>query len=318
MSLPKVSVLTITYAHENFLLETIEGVLAQQYNGEIEFIIANDNSPDKSDEIIRSCIRNNDIPPNFSLKYIKHSDNKGMLGNFVWAMKECSGKYIALCEGDDFWTDKFKLQKQVLVMEQNLNVSICFHKVKIIYSNGIEPFLPDINRTTPAITFLEDITLKNYIHTVSCLFRNNINELPDWFENSYIYPPDWCLHVINATYGDIILLDNVMASYRVHEGGVHSTKKMSVINYIKTLECLYSFLVEKNRFEAADNIKKTIHGTVFYQKVVRGLSINGNPLDRISRAIAFVKYGTIKIKLLFFVPLIFGMKTNILLFRFKN
>ena len=116
---PKVSVVTITYGHENYITKTLEGVLMQKYPGEIEFIIANDNSPDGTDKIITDYVSQNEIPPNFTIRYEKHKVNKGMMPNFLWAMNQISGEYIALCEGDDYWIDPLKLQKQVDFLDQN-------------------------------------------------------------------------------------------------------------------------------------------------------------------------------------------------------
>ncbi|MDO9260985.1 MAG: glycosyltransferase, partial [Flavobacteriaceae bacterium] len=108
---PTVSVCMITYNHENYIQQAIEGVLMQTCNFEVELIIANDCATDKTDEVIQEIIKNH---PNSSwIKYTNHSQNKGMMPNFIWAMQQCKGKYIALCEGDDYWTDPLKLQKQV-------------------------------------------------------------------------------------------------------------------------------------------------------------------------------------------------------------
>ena len=115
----KVSVSMPTYGQENYILDAIKGVVSQQYDGEIEFIISNDNSPDQTDEIIENYLKNTDIPNNISIKYIKHENNIGAIPNFAWTLQQSSGKYIAICEGDDYWTDPLKLQKQVDFLEEN-------------------------------------------------------------------------------------------------------------------------------------------------------------------------------------------------------
>ncbi|HAT80174.1 MAG TPA: hypothetical protein DCS17_01820, partial [Flavobacterium sp.] len=122
---PTVSVCMITYLHENFIEQAINGVLMQKGNFEIELIIANDNSPDETNIIVQNCIVNH---PNGSwIKYTHHKTNLGMMPNFVWALQQCKGKYIAICEGDDFWTDSFKLQKQIDVLVNYPNLAGCFH-----------------------------------------------------------------------------------------------------------------------------------------------------------------------------------------------
>ena len=107
----------VTYNHEKFISEAIEGVLIQQTNFSFELIIANDASTDGSDKIINEFIANH--PKGNLIKYFKHEKNVGMMQNFTFALGHCKGKYIALCEGDDYWTDPLKLQKQVDFLEAN-------------------------------------------------------------------------------------------------------------------------------------------------------------------------------------------------------
>ena len=133
---PKVSVVTITYGHEKYITQTLDGILMQDYPGEIEFIIANDNSPDSTDERVKNYFNEKPTPANFDLKYTKHDTNKGMMPNFIWALEQATGEYIALCEGDDYWTDPLKLQKQVDFLGQNREYILTFHPVKILKEDG--------------------------------------------------------------------------------------------------------------------------------------------------------------------------------------
>lgn len=91
IDLPKVSVVTITYGHEKYITETLDGVLMQQYEGPVEFIIANDNSPDATDEVVKKYFLENPAPSNFEIKYTKHETNKGMMPNFIWALEQATG-----------------------------------------------------------------------------------------------------------------------------------------------------------------------------------------------------------------------------------
>jgi glycosyltransferase involved in cell wall biosynthesis len=110
------SVIMLTYKHEDYLSDAINGVLMQDCDFEIELIIADDCSPDNTSKIVESFKSH----PNFGwIKYTKHELNKGANENFMWAFAQATGKYIALCEGDDYWTDPLKLQKQVDFLEAN-------------------------------------------------------------------------------------------------------------------------------------------------------------------------------------------------------
>ena len=124
----------LTYGHEKFIQQSIEGVFQQKTNFIVELIIANDNSPDETDDIVKSVISN--APSNIQINYKRHSTNLGMMRNFIWALKEAKGKYVAICEGDDYWTDKKKLQVQKDFLESNPEYVICYTDVEAFNENG--------------------------------------------------------------------------------------------------------------------------------------------------------------------------------------
>lgn len=123
-TIPIVSIITITYNHEPFIAETIEGVLMQQVNFPMEFIIAEDCSTDNTLAICQQYAAN--YPQ--LIKLITSETNVGAVANELRAMQVAQGKYIAFCEGDDYWTDPLKLQKQVNFLEKNADYSVCFHR----------------------------------------------------------------------------------------------------------------------------------------------------------------------------------------------
>ena len=131
-----VSVLMITYNHEAFISQAIEGVLMQKTSFQIELIIGEDFSTDNTRKI---CQEYQKIYPD-RIKLLLPGTNLGMMQNFKSTLEASVGKYIALCEGDDYWTDPLKLQKQVEFLEDNLDYSFSFHKVKVI-SEGVEHLL---------------------------------------------------------------------------------------------------------------------------------------------------------------------------------
>lgn len=219
MSLPRISVVTITYGHELYIIDCIRGVLSQQYDGEIEFIIANDSSPDQTDKIIKEFFKSVTVQKNIEIRYVRHEVNKGMMANSIWAIEQCTGEYIALCEGDDYWTDALKLQKQVVFLEENKDYVICFHSVMILKRNGrlVEDFITKIpNKFELRETLLQE---GNYIHTPSVVFRNCLVDLPLLMNYSPI--GDMVLYVLLTRYGKIGYIDKKMAVYR-HEVGIIS------------------------------------------------------------------------------------------------
>lgn len=212
----KVSVIIITFGHANYIEKAILGVLMQEYNFELELIVSNDCSPDDTDEIINNII--NIHPKASSIKYIKHKHNIGAMSNFLYSLNEAKGKYIALCEGDDYWTDPLKLQKQIDFMEANLDFAMCFHPVHVTLANKEDYY----NYKTPTsdVLFLKDIVRNHYIPTCSLLFRNGYFPygLPFWFSKSI--SGDIPLEILLASKGKTKYINRVMACYRRNEGGI--------------------------------------------------------------------------------------------------
>lgn len=212
-----VSVVMVTYGHEQFIKQSIEGVLMQDCDFDIELILANDCSPDLTDEVVREILENH--PKSNWIKYTKHPKNIGMISNFMWAAGQATAKYIALCDGDDYWTDPLKLQKQVDFLEANREYSICFHQVERINSDG--KYLEKNTNIVEDTTNILDLAQGNYIHTPSVVFRNDFN-IPNWFSNTTL--GDWTLYMISIGDRKIKFLNDVMACYRIHNNGIWSMK----------------------------------------------------------------------------------------------
>ena len=215
---PKISVVTITYGHENFIEQTLDAVFMQDYKGEIEFIISNDHSPDATDRVIKDYLAAKEIPINFTIKYTQHEVNKGMMTNFIWALEQASGKYIALCEGDDYWTDPLKLQKQVDFLEENEEYVIHSGKAQILKDNKLGKTIGDpLSKKTYNIA---DFYTKNNLVTCTAMFRNISISLSN-FEGLVF--GDWKLYtlLLSQKSGNLAYVADVIYSvYRIHEGGV--------------------------------------------------------------------------------------------------
>ncbi|MEJ7556723.1 MAG: glycosyltransferase [Pedobacter sp.] len=303
MSKVIVSTIMITYGHETFLKQAIESVLEQECSFDMELIVADDNSPDNTQNIVSQIIKEH--PNGSCITYLKRHKNIGMMPNFMDAIKYAKGSYIALCEGDDYWTDRLKLQKQVDFMHDNPEYSACFHSVDVIYQDGIEPFLPDINELTPLVTTIFDILKGNFIHTVSVLFRNSYS-YPDWMLRSY--PGDWPLHVLNATHGKFRFIKDSMACYRVHYGGVHSTTKGNVEKSLDTFKNLCDELVKRNCGAEAQIAKQYYNNA--YVTFFAINDDNPNRFNRLEKSLLLLTRGTLKLKLLFWIPLLFGTSSK--------
>src|SRR5262249_8898082 len=168
-----------------------------------------------------------------------HPQNLGMNANFVATLQACRGTYIALLDGDDYWTSPSKLQKQVDFLDSHPDYSISFHNVTVVYEEQAVPPHPFhmsaptryLSRSIPKSTStVEDLATGNFIQTGSVVYRaGSFDHLPDWFCAMPTY--DWPLHVLNAIHGKIGYLDEVLGAYRVHPGGIWS---MNLSQYRKS------------------------------------------------------------------------------------
>ena len=224
-----VSVLMITYGHEKYIRQAIEGVLMQETDFDFELIVANDNSPDNSDKVIVDLIENH--PKGKLIKYIDRKNNIGMQANFSDAYSNCSGKYIANCEGDDYWTGPYKLQKQVDFLENNTDYVLVFHKIKILHPDGklVNDFVTKVPENYETLETLAKYG--NYIHTPSVVFKNVITNLP--YEITISPIGDYFLYLILAQHGKLKYFEEEMAVYRFGVG-IHSTQgqiKMAKSNF---------------------------------------------------------------------------------------
>lgn len=213
---PIVSIFCTVFNHESFIRECLEGLLNQKCNFHYEIVIGEDCSTDNSRKIILEYA--DKFPGKFKL--LLHGENLGAVRNQKVVLENCSGKYVALCEGDDFWSDNQKLQRQFNFMEENLDFSICFHDVKIIENQTIRN--NDI-KYKKNIFDIYDLAQGNFMHTCSVFFRNRqIKELSSILDFSYV--GDYIIYMLHSKHGKIKYINISMAHYRIHNGGTWSSK----------------------------------------------------------------------------------------------
>ncbi|MDI1318517.1 glycosyltransferase [Flavobacterium sp.] len=212
----KVSICMITYGHENFIEEAINGVLMQECDFEIELIISNDCSPDKTDAVIQKILKTH--PKASTINYINQENNLGIAANFIFTLEQCNGKYIAICEGDDYWIDPLKLQKQVDFLETNEDY--------LIHSGNAILLSSDLSRETlikdnvDSTFVLEDFLSNNNLITCTVMFRNQKFHIPEIFNKITFL--DWFLYVILMKNGRLKAYRSVeiYSIYRVQNSGV--------------------------------------------------------------------------------------------------
>jgi glycosyltransferase involved in cell wall biosynthesis len=245
---PMVSVVMIAYNVESYIRQAIESILMQRVNFSFEIVVGEDCSTDGTRDILLQYAAKH---PNV-VRPLLREKNLGMNTNFFSTLREHRGKYVALLDGDDYWTSPDKLQKQVDFLEAHPDYSICFHNVMVVYEGGNpapHPFhmhgrKTQLQRPVPRETSaVEDLLGGNFIQTCSAVFRSGlIREIPDWFLMMPTF--DWPLHVCNASHGPVRYLDEIMGAYRVHSGGMWSSN-MSAFRRIEDVDRMlqaYAFI----------------------------------------------------------------------------
>ncbi len=217
-----VSIIMLTYRHENFLKQAVEAVLNQKTNFDFELIVANDNSPDNTNTIMLEIIEQY---PEANIVYFKNDTNIGIMPNSKKALDLAKGKYLALCEGDDYWTTEHKLQRQVEFLEQNPDFAICFHNTRIeFFERDDTPYLLNENLERDVFT-LDDLIGEDeiwFMATASVMIRHAAyGKTPDWLVKSK--SGDIPMLILAARYGKIKYLPDVMAVYRKHSLGTSLT-----------------------------------------------------------------------------------------------
>lgn len=213
---PKVSVVMITYGHEKYIKEAVESVLNQECDFDFELILSNDASPDETDNIVNEILMNH--PLAHKIKYTLHEKNIGMMPNSIFSLNKCEGDYIASCEGDDYWTDRNKLQTQVDFLENNREYIMAFHAVDVLFANSNDYYKYPL--PTKDTLNLQDIIRNHYIATCSLVFRADRfkNGYPDWLQKSI--SGDIPIEILLASAGLVKYFDKPMACYRRNEGGI--------------------------------------------------------------------------------------------------
>lgn len=224
-----VSVCCITYNHEKFIKNALDGFLMQRTNFDFEILINDDCSPDNTPGVLRDYEKL--YPGRFNIIY--QSENQHSKGVKILSQilgPKVQGKYIALCEGDDYWTDPYKLQKQVDFLEANKDYSFCFHKCIMVDENNNE--LINWYRHLEEKDYTgEEVLEKWSVPTASVMFRakylDQIIERVTQHKYKYGDYPMWLTLIEN---GKSRCLGDTMSAYRMHAGGISRiTNKKQVI-----------------------------------------------------------------------------------------
>lgn len=223
---PFASVCMITYNHEQFINEAIEGVLSQCCNFSFELIIGEDHS---SDNTRKKCLQYAEEQPEL-IKLNLNKTNFGMLQNLLVTMEACTGNYISICEGDDYWTNPYKLQKQVDFLEANPEYSVCFHRYKIL-DDEAQQFRDDgcgflfNSDQTAGVDIDHNLFFQHWVtQPVTMVFRKSRFDLSLVSKYRNFRDIHLLYHLLKAGKGYLFAFNGGV--YREHNNGLHSKKPL--------------------------------------------------------------------------------------------
>ena len=250
-SFPIVSISCIAFNQVNYIRQTLDGFLDQETNFLVEILIHDDASTDGTDLIILEYSKKY---PNIFKPKIQKENQYTKIGFSLGFLEfnRASGKYIAICEGDDYWSDKRKLFKQVELLENDSHASFCFHSTEYLYNTGDPKFqlnkpkyIPSNNRFR-----IEDLIEldSQLISNCSVMMRANlVQQFPSWVTNAPVGDLPLCLYL--GTIGSMAFIEEPMAVYRVNSIGSWSNELVSSRNYrIAHLSKLKSMWIEFDKW----------------------------------------------------------------------
>lgn len=302
---PLVAIRCTVFNHEPYLRDCLEGFVMQKTTFPFVAIVHDDASTDNSAAIIRKYAENypDIIKPIYETEnqWSKHDGSLQRIMNN--AIDATGAKYVAMCEGDDYWIDPLKLQKQVDYMESHSECSMCFHGVQILdeLSHEIQPdFLEDIPYSRDGLRLAQG----NYIHAVSVMFRKNGSVDEKYAKVGRISMGDQILYHLYAEVGHFKKLPDIMGVYRVGNGQWSAASDayrhlMSVISLSKTVPLLQNSEVRKQLDETIYQYANVVFN-IINEKDKELLSIHNSRAYRIGtfmlRPARFLKKCIKKIK----------------------
>ncbi|HSC74750.1 MAG TPA: glycosyltransferase [Pseudomonadales bacterium] len=273
-SAPLISVCITTYNHEKFIAQALDSVLMQRGHFTLEILVGEDGSTDGTANIVRDYAQRH---PDVIRAFFHNPADKLFINgrqtgrkNFMNNLVSARGDYIALLDGDDYWLDERKLEKQLTFLAANPAFVACCHAAIHVDENDVvqEGYMGHHDVKGGARDFtLRDVLQKNPVPTLSVLFRNpRLAQYPDLFNKTDM--ADWPLHMLNALQGDIHYMDEKMAAYRLHNAGVWADFRANIEKVLRSEIAVWTLLLDEPAFAAhAGHIKTCIEKQ--YGKLVK-------------------------------------------------
>jgi glycosyltransferase involved in cell wall biosynthesis len=214
-----VSVVVVTHDHAAFIERALESVLMQEIGEDCEVLVSEDRSSDGTRVIVERWHARHPGRIRLLLSDTNLRSNAVVARGF----RAARGRYVALLDGDDYWTSPRKLATQAAFLDRHPECTVCFHDAEVVDAAGRTTG----RRWTPAgqapRATLADLWGGNFIATCSAMFRGGVlADIPAWYDDCFPVT-DWPLYVLYAEHGDIGYIPEVMGAYRLHAGGLYSS-----------------------------------------------------------------------------------------------
>lgn len=281
----KVNIILITYNHAEYIRRTLESILMQKTVYDVEIIVADDSSPDNTVDIIKEY----ENQGSFSFTFLPKSVNLGYNLNYRRAFAACTGNYVAIMEGDDYWVQSNHLQNHIDHLEKQYGASMSYNRhIRLFSDQNREEIFDWTSDYDYELVTTEQLALGNRIGNLSCcVFRGDLirNLDPNLFDMEIA---DWMLGMYMGQFGPLLYLKEVTTTYRIHDNGqwsrmdekAQSKRIIELINeYDKYFNYKYTkaFTKHKQRLEILLYGDKSFKGFIksitpeFIKKVYRKL-----------------------------------------------
>lgn len=290
---PIVSIICMTYNHECYIADALDSFLMQETTFPFEIIVHDDASTDNTANIVT---RYQELFPEI-VKPIFQSINKFSKGINItqeYIVPRVTGEYVAMCEGDDFWIDKEKLQKQVDFLKKNNDYIMCFHKVKVVDESKkhLERFLGLKGGDSRQISIREAAT-GGVVHISSIVMRSEFfcKPNPEWINNSVLSGYDFTIALNAAMNGKVFYMNDLMSAYR--SGVKNSLMTKFKVNYSVANDMQYNrnrvdILSAANSFSGY-SYDSDIKAVALVSHVIIGILSNDFSTSAVKNYLNFVK-----------------------------
>ena len=264
---PTVCVGILTYNHEKYIEQCLDGVFEQTGNFKMKVIIIDDSSQDNTRKIVSNYIKNLGDKDKIEVIFKSNPTNIGVVRNLQQCISYFQGSdYFTFCEGDDYWTDGLRIQKLISFMTNHLELALCFNKMQLYYqdTNKIS-FYDEQENLKKSIYTTEDIIRSNFIGNFSACFYDSsyLNQIDEKIFNIYVV--DWFFNTYYSQFGDIGFYDRALSVYRKHSAGEWSgmednDRKNKLVNLIDKYNEILDFVYDKEYTKVRNVVTWTVDG----------------------------------------------------------